>query len=86
MKLLPRAVLLYTIVRDIYSLLCGIYIFGINRSTDFEFYKMKKLNFILPFCKALKEMCDEDGNKLLIGKYSKATQNRGSIYEDSAYG
>ena len=31
-------------------------------------------------------MCDEDDNKLLIGKYSKATQNRGSIYEDLAYG
>ena len=70
----------------IYSQLCGIYIFGINRSTDFEFYKMKKLNFILPFCKALKEMCDEDDNKLLIGKYSKAKLNRGSIYEDLAYG
>ena len=70
----------------IYSLLCDIYIYGINRSTDYEFPKMKKFNFILPFCKALKEMCDEDDNKLLIGKYSKATQNRGSIYEDLAYG
>ena len=47
---------------------------------------MKKLKFILPFCKALKEMCDEDDNKLLIGKYSKAKLNRGSIYEDLAYG
>ena len=95
LKLLPRVVLLYTIDREIfliskylhiYSLLCDIYIYGINRSTDYEFYKMKKLNFILPFCKALKEMCDEDDNKLLIGKYSKAKLNRGSIYEDLAYG
>ena len=47
---------------------------------------MKKLNFILPFCKALKEISDEDDNKLLIGKYSKAKLNRGSVYEDLAYG
>ena len=92
LKLLPRVVLFYTKVReiskylDIYSLLCDIYIYGINRSTDYESYKMKKLNFILPFCKALKEMCDEDDNKLLIGKYSNAKLNRGSIYEDLAYG
>ena len=31
-------------------------------------------------------MCDEDDNKLLIGKYSNAMLNRGSIYEDLAYG
>ena len=47
---------------------------------------MKKLKFILPFCKALKEMCDEDNNKLLIGKYSKVKQIRGSIYEDLTHG
>ena len=48
--------------------------------------KMKKVKFILPFCKALKEMCDEDDNKLLIDKYSKAKLNRGSIYEDLLHG
>ena len=48
--------------------------------------KVEKLKFILPFCKALKEMCDEDDNKLLIDKYSKAKLNRGSIYEDLLHG
>ena len=70
----------------IYKHLRGMCMFVISRSTDYEFKKMKKLKFILPFCKALKEMCDEDDNKLLIGKYSKAKLNRGSIYEDLLHG